>query len=330
MGILSRILIAAFFLLAGTGRAAEQQPLIEVQAKVDTSVITIGDQITYSIIINRAKDLRIIRPGEGLNLGSFEIKGYHFPKPVERDGRIIERFDFTISVYDTGRFVIPPYPLAYFPQDSSKKYQIIEAPSIEIHVKSVVSGEGAKTLKDIKAPIDIPFNYKFWLSVLIILILIAAAAFIGYRMWKKRQQQGYLIKPPAPPRPAHEVAMEDLQALFNSDLLDKGQVKEFFIRLSDIMRLYLEGRYFIRALEETTTEIMRDVRRHLSDEEQTELLHNILTLSDLVKFAKYRPAKDEIAAVKEQSVAFVQATRLVYEAPDETGQESIVEEKNTA
>jgi len=316
--ILSRALIGILLLTVIETAAAQQQPLIEVQSRVDTSVITIGDQITYSIIIDRAKDLRIIRPGEGLNLGSFEIKGYHFPKPVEKDGRIIERFDFTISVYDTGSFVIPPYPVAYFPQDSSKKYQIIEAPAIEIHVKSVISGEGAKTLKDIKWPIDIPFNYKFWLSVLIILILLAVAAFIAYRMWKKRKERGYLIKPPQPPRPAHEVAMEELQALFNSDLLDKGRVKEFFIRLSDIMRSYLEGRYFVRALEETTAEIMRDVRKHISDEEQTDMLRRILTLSDLVKFAKYRPAADEIAAVKEQSVAFVEDTRVVYEAEAET------------
>jgi len=320
--ILSRVLVGIVLLLTGFETAAAQQPLIEVQSKVDTSVITIGDQITYSIIIDRAKDLRIIRPGEGLNLGSFEIKGYHFPKPLEKDGRIIERFDFTISVYDTGSFVIPPYPVAYFPQDSSKKYQIIEAPAIPIRVKSVISGQDAKTLKDIKGPIDIPFNYTFWLSLLSILILLALAAFIAYRMWKKRRQQGYLIKPPEPPRPAHEVAVKELQALFNSDLLANGRVKEFFIRLSDIMRSYLEGRYYIRALEETTAEILRDVRPHIADREQTEMLQHILTLSDLVKFAKYRPAPDEINKVKEQSLAFVQSTRALYEPEPQTAEEN--------
>ncbi len=317
-----RIVKSFLWLMILISFGVAQQPLIEVTAQVDTAQITIGDRITYSIIIDRAKDLRIIRPGEGINLGSFEIKSYHFPKPVEKDGRIIERFDFTISVYDTGTFVIPPYPVAYFPSDTSKKYQVVEAPAIEIHVKSVITSDAKKELKDIKGPIEIPFNYKFWLSLAAILLLVALIAYLLYRLYKKRKEQGYLITPPPPPKPAHEIALENLHALFNSDLIENQAFKEFYIRLSEILRTYLEGRYFFPALEETTLEILRNLKQNETDADRFEEMKFILTLSDLVKFAKYIPRPEEIEQSKQKSLNFVDKTKLVFQPPEETTPET--------
>ena len=100
-------IIFGVIVFAAPALLAQEKSLIEVQSEVDTS-------------INRDKDLRIMKPGEGLNLGMFEIKDYKFHDPVEKDGRLIEKYDFTISVYDTGKFTIPPFPVAYFPVDTSQ------------------------------------------------------------------------------------------------------------------------------------------------------------------------------------------------------------------
>ncbi len=302
----------ALILLSGFA-LADNEPLIEVQSKVDTSVITIGDHIHYSIIINRAKGLRIARPGEGVNLGMFEIKAYDFPKPVEKNGHIIERFNFTISVYDTGKYTIPPFPVAYFTNDTTKHYRIIEAPPIDITVKSVITGSEARDIKDVKPPLNIPFNYRFWLSMLGVLILLIVIGWLVYRLWKKRKERGYLFTPPPPPRPAHEIALEDLRQLFSEDLLEKGEFKEFFSRLSDIIRTYLEGRYAVPAMERTTAEITYDLRPLVDDDLLFAELQNMLSLSDLVKFAKYKPLEKEIEQVKEQALGFVEKTRVMPE-----------------
>lgn len=306
---------------------AQEQGLIQVKSEVDTAVITIGDLITYSIIIDRAEGLRVERPGEGLNLGMFEIKSYNFHEPVKENGRIIERFDFTISVYDTGKFVIPPFPVAWFANDTTSKYNIITAPAINIYVKSVISGDEAKELKDVKPPVYIPFNWKFWLSMAGILILLLVIAYLAYRLWKKRKEKGYMFIPPAPPVPAHERALADLEALFQSDLLDKKEFKAFFSQLSEIMRVYLEGRYYIKALEETSAEIMRDVKEHLDDEALLLSLREQLTLADLVKFAKYVPEEQEVEKAKQQSVAFVEQTKIVFEAVEEKQDEAPMNEE---
>ncbi len=300
---------------------AQDKGLIEVRAEVDTSVITIGDRITYSIIIDRDEHLRTARPGEGLNLGQFEIKGYDFPEPQLKNVRVIERFNFNISVYDTGRYAIPPFPVAYFLDDTTSKFSIIEAPAVNITVKSVMNSAEAGTLKDIKAPIGIPFDYLFWTLLIGGIILLIIAIWLVYYFIKKRREKGYLFSPPPPPRPAHEIALEELEKLFATDLLQKKQFKAFFSRLSEIIRIYLEGRYFIAALEKTTAEIMRELKRQEQNEDLKNMPEQLLTLSDLVKFAKYLPEDAEISRSKTAAVDFVNRTKLIFETPAATEEE---------
>lgn len=323
---ISKTLFIGIILIALAAHAwADEKPLIEVKAQVDTASITIGDHITYSIIIDRRKDVRIIQPGQGINLGMFEIKDYNFHKPVQKGNRIIERYDYVISVYDTGKFVIPPYPLAYFLSDTASKPNIIQAPAITIYVKSLLKGEKKHELKDIKPPLEIPFNYRFWLMIGGIVLLALILLYIAYRLWKRKQERGYIFTPPPPPPPAHERALKALRELYASGLLDKKQYKEFFSRLSEIMRDYLEGRYYIQALEETTMEILHDVQDVLEDESLQNYLKDILTVSDLIKFAKYIPQQDEIERIKKEAVDFVERTKIVYIEPEDAKEDQMAQ-----
>lgn len=318
-----------FFLMAilflGTAKGnAQDRPLIEVKSEVDTAVITIGDRIRYAITIDRQADLQIAKPGEGLNLGMFEIKDYTFHEPRKINDRLIERYEFEISVYDTGKFVIPPFPVAYFTADTSQSFKIIEAPAIEIYVRSLLAGDEARELKDIKYPIYFPFDYGFFISMGLLVILVGVLIYLAYKLWKRRQEKGYLFSPPPPPRPAHEIALQALDELFRSDWLENRQYKAFFSRLSEIIRHYLEGRYFVAAMEQTTTDILTIMPRYESDPILLNKLEQILRLSDVVKFAKYIPDQDEIESVKNHSLEFIEQSKIVFE----TEQEAAVNGKN--
>jgi hypothetical protein len=293
-----------------SGNLLAQTALIEVKSAVDTAEIFIGDRINYSLIISHQEGLRVEQPGEGLHLGAFEIKEYKFSEPQETDGIITQQYNFTISVYDTGKYVIPAFPVAYFP-DTTMNYKIIEAAPIDIFVKSVLSGEEAPELKDVKPPIEFPFDYMFLYSMLAIAVMIGLAAYFGYRAWKQKQEKGYLFSPPPKPRPAHEIALEALKILYNSDLLEKNQFKIFYIRLSEILRNYLESRYYISAMEETTAEIIRDLTEHVEEENKMEI-SRILKESDLVKFAKHIPNSDQTEEIKRNSEQFIHDTKVVF------------------
>lgn len=181
------LLINIFFVQILLIIAVAQTSLIEVTSDVDKSIITIGDRITYTLKIKRDKNLRIEQPGPAANLGMFEIKDYEIHDPVEDKEIIVEQFDYVISVFDTGKFVIPPFPVAFFSSDTSQEYQIIKSEPIEITVESLLSAENNE-IKDIKPPLLIPINYiQIILIAGGILVLIGVIIFLFYYYKKKKQ-----------------------------------------------------------------------------------------------------------------------------------------------
>ena len=318
---LSSLILYIIFIVYGVN-AQNLRPIIEVTSAVDTSRITIGDRITYTISIDHVDTMQVENPGAGVNLGQFEIKDYKIFDPVSEDGRVLEKFEYVISVFDTGTYVIPAFPVAYFPLDSLHKYKIIEASPITIHVESVLDAED-RELRDVKPPIDIPYNYFLLISIVISVLLIGMIGYIAYRLYKKRKESGYLIKPPAPQRPAHEIALEALDELEARNLVGQGEIKPFYIAVSEIFRHYVEGRYFIRALEETSTEILTDLKRQDLDAAIFLNARNLLELCDLVKFAKYIPEAKENESTIPAARSFVQATALIFEPVTETGDDAV-------
>jgi len=305
-------------LMISLSAAQDNRPLIEVKSAVDTSRITIGDRITYTLSIDHIDTMRVEKPGEGVHLGQFEIKDYKIYDPVKEEGRILEKFEYVISVFDTGTFVIPPFPVAYFPEDSLGDYKLIEASAITINVESVIQDE-ERQLKDVKPPIEIPYDYILLFSVLSSIVLIGILVYVGYRFYLKRKETGYFIKSPEPPRPAHEVALEALEELQKKNLISDGLIKEFYIEISEIIRRYVEGRYFIPALEETSREILRELDGQGISEEMLVKAKDMLDLSDLVKFAKYKPSDDENKSVIDWGREFIEGTMVIFIPEAESG-----------
>jgi hypothetical protein len=312
------LIIFVFLLIFNFISAQEDRPLIEVTSAVDTSRITIGDRVTYTITIDYVDTMRVEKPGEGVNLGQFEIKDYKIYDAVQENNRILQKYEYVISVFDTGTFVIPPFPVAYFPTDSMGDYRLMEASAITIYVESVIHDE-ERQLRDVKPPIDIPYNYLLLISVLVAILLLGVAVFLGYRLYKKRKEKGYLLKPPEPPIPAHEVALEALEDLLSKNLLADGLQKQFYSEISEIIRRYLEGRYYVPAFEETSSEIMHEMHKQELSEAVLKILREILDLSDLVKFAKYKPSTGENENIVTWSRQFIEETMVVFETEPEIG-----------
>jgi hypothetical protein len=314
------------FIISDSIFSQTNQSLIEINSTVDTSRITIGDRIQYEIIIDYSDSLDIEHPGAGINLGQFEIKDYKIYEPEEKESRIIQKYEYTISVFDTGSFTIPQFPIAYFPKDSIQNYKIIEASAINIFVESIL-GEGEQELKDVKSPIYIPFDYFLLISIISIILLLGLGGFFGYRFYKIRKEKGYLIKQPKPAVPAHEVALGAYKLLEEKNLIEQGLIKQYFTECSEILRKYLEDRYFIIALEETTGEILRDMISQEINKAQLDNLKQILELSDFVKFAKYVPTKDENNTIMQNCIDFVEETKLVFIKEISHSEEELAETK---
>ena len=164
----------------------------------------------------------------------------------------------------------------------------------------------ANDIRDIRGPKS--FAQATWLYLLVTLIvfLIIAAIFSSILIKKKKEECR------APLRLAHLIAYEALAALEKKDYIRKGQIKAYYIELSDIVRHYLENRFNIRAPEMTTEEFLIKVKEDSAlFLEQKGLLRDFLTNCDLVKFAKHQPAEEEA------NLSFVSVKKLI----DQTKQE---------
>ncbi|MDQ7065799.1 MAG: hypothetical protein Q9P90_16315 [candidate division KSB1 bacterium] len=310
------ILIAVIrWLMLGALVAQEKPaPPVEVTSSVNRSQITIGDLIHYRIRVSRAPQVKVEWPSPGSNLGAFEIRDYALPEPREENGRIIEEMEYTISTFDTGAFVIPPIEVRYAMPPDTARY-LLKTEPIEIYVASLKpSLEG--DIRGLKPQGVLPRDWRRILMYAGIALLVITLGVGAWFYWRYRKRGALPFVKPEPPRPAHEIALEALKALEAEQLLAQGQVKEHFSRLADILRAYLENRYFMPALESTTFEIVQ----HFSNDGrlggQLEPLEKVLNLCDLVKFAKYIPGDDEADEAMRLSYAFIEATRELFSQPE--------------
>ncbi len=326
-------ILTGLFILAMVSLLTAGDSLIRVNAQVDKSVISIGDRLTYTLTIEHSKAVHIEQPGSGANLGQFEIKDYKIHDPLEHDGVITQQFDYKISVFDTGRYVIPPFPVAFSESDTSRNYQIIQSDPIEIHVKSVLTAEDNE-IRDIKPPQAVPYNYGRLILVAGLGLLAIALALLAIYYWKLRRR-GITLFHKETIRPAHEIALEELQEVKNNwqPMLENGEHKVLFTRISEILRKYLENRFFVKALEETTIEISQSLLNlELSVDEHEEALA-VLDFSDRVKFAKYVPSGEETRTHIQALENFIEVTKLVFEPVEhevvaENGKVAYAGEKN--
>jgi hypothetical protein len=141
-------------------------------------------------------------------------------------------------------------------------------------------------------------------------LVLALCTFFLVRALAKRKRSILVAQAPAPPpRPAHEVALERLEALRRAGHLDRGEHKDFYIELSEVLRAYAGGRYGFESIELTVAELIDALRLHETPGLDLLQLKRILDEADLVKFAKYLPG--DVAAQTALNGAFelVERTR---------------------
>lgn len=299
-------LLFALLLFASNARAQTASP-VALESRVSKATITIGDTVRYTVQLRRAPNIQTRWPGPAVNLGMFEIRRYQTPEAREEGDTIIEEASYTISTFDTGRFVIPPLTVQYLmPPDTV--WRELRTENLDIYVASMRPSE-AGDIRNIKAPWELPRDWRQVIMIAAIVAGVLLLAGLGYYFWRKRQGKGLLPQRLEPPRPAHETAFAELAELRNSDLLARGEIKLFYILLSEIIRRYIEGRYQVEALEMTTFELLEHFKQSELEGEAFGLLQGILEQSDLVKFAKFNPPAEQHERLLDAAETLVEITK---------------------
>jgi F0F1-type ATP synthase membrane subunit b/b' len=298
----------------------QDKDLITASSSVDRNIVRIGDKIIYTIQIEYDQSLQIQTPGEGVNLGYFEVKDYKVYPSKLVGTTVLDKYEYTISTYDTGEYVIPPFPIGYYPKGNSASFRMLEAPEQLLNVESIFLNDSVvkEQPRDIKNPMDVPYTSLLWLWIILGVGLLVAVWFLYKKFFKASNEVKEMI---VTPLEAHELALQELAKYrdFASDNLD--EIDYYYTRVTFILRQYIEQRFFISAVEETSTELRESLKKISITAKQYDVLVELISSADLVKFAKDMPTKSDCAMLYDSAYEFITNTKLSKAAQPEASHE---------
>jgi hypothetical protein len=293
---------------------------VTVTARVDSNNIRIGDWLKLHLEIQHPANAVLQSPTIADSLRGLEVLRIDsLPRKISGQN-IIESANFTLTAFDSGTFVVPPIVVKYKTADDST-LRSAESGPIPVFVHGI-DIDTTKEIKDIKPPISLSLSFAEILPWLLGVVGLGVIGWLVYYIMKKRKK-GESIIPEAPPRPAHEIALESLRSLEAEKLWQRGKVKEYHSQVTDIVRMYIERRFHVAAMEMITDEIMSSQIIQRLEKSVSGSLREMLTLADLVKFAKLQPLAEENDKSLLQAKTFIE---LTWKPDIEVAQEPATEE----
>jgi len=297
------ILISAHFVTEGQD--------VTVSAAFDTSRIYIGDQVSYTITVNQPADLNLsLKPMKDTLCKNIEILSGPVTDSIRlTDEKLKIENKYLVTSFDSGFYQVPPAYAELVNTDGIKRfysdYSLLEVIRVRISPPDTTA-----KIFDIIKPYRAPVTIDEILPWILLGILLGAVAWgirhLIRRLKKSRKEPEVVINPD----PAHVIAFRELEKLKQEQLWQHGEIKQFYSRLTEILRQYLENRYGVFSLEMTTSETLEAlVKKGFKKDEVYQNLKSILNGSDLVKFAKYRPESSENDNHFENSWKFVENTK---------------------
>jgi len=308
--------ILASFLLMTLSCTYSRSQVIEITTSLSADTILIGDQVSYSLKLKKPASLAISFPQFTDTLVSkIEIleKSEIDTLFVDEDQLILEQ-KLLITCFDSGLYLIPGGKFSLTTENLIKEFI-----SDEVYLQVLTMPlDTNQAIFDIKLPYGAPVKFievlPYILGILILAgVLIVANWFIRKRKWKK--QEGVRFKPLIPP---HITALQELDKVKEERLWQNNREKEYYSRLTEILRIYLEGRYEIYAMEQTSEEILGSLgKTGFNDNRLFDKLRSTLTISDLAKFAKLKPSPNENEGCLLDAYVFVNDTKISIPDPIE-------------
>lgn len=304
-------MITVIFLLLSSGQAQNEEPIV-ISAEARPQSIYIGDRFMLEIRVEYSEDYLVRDVQPPLDPAPVEILDIGTPEDMQNETTGNARiFPFTLSIYDIGEFTVPSFEVRY--ETPEGEIKTAPSPEVDIKVKEIPPSQAdTDDIRTMKGPREIearPYFRNFLIMLAAILTIIAIAVYLLVRHLKKRPKKEKEVFVPA--RPAHEVALEELEALESSNLITEGRIKEYYTRACDIIRIYLGSRFRINAIDMTSFELEQAIDETSFNKDLKQVLGEFLERCDMVKFAKYRPEEFEHDETIQQARRIVKETMKI-------------------
>lgn len=299
-----------------------------VSVKLDSAKVLMGKTVKLRInIVKDAGSAGIILGTDSAMLGNIDIvkRDKMQAKSIDNNREEITQV-ITLQPFEPGEYDLPPikYLVEGDTMMSNKEHLVVDSVKVDIY------GD----IKGYKPILGVPFKLidyipnfiaNYWWAWLIGLALIAFSSFAYFKWFKKGINP---FKPEKKRLPPYEEAILALNNLKSRQLWQNGQHKEYYSCLTDILRVYIERRFGINAVEMTTSEIMEQIKHNEEALQVKDQLSEVLEIADYVKFAKMQTLADDNEIAFQRTLNFVEQTKPAPVA--EEGKEAIEDNTNTA
>ena len=296
---------------AGGSRAGSAQGNGPVTATLSApdGQFTVGDPVQLTLAVTHPAGYQVILPQIAPAWGDFTVVSQS-PATTTANGDGTETTTATIDtrLFQPGSFNTPALEVSV--TDGQGNLQNVTAAPAAVAIASVLQASDAE-LRDIKpqASLPLPAAWPWILAGLAVVAALAAAI-----VWRARRQKVAVDN-----RLPHEVALDGLALIEAMRLPEQGRFKEHTTLVSDTVRIYVERRYDIPALERTTGEIRPDLKRTDMSPEVMALLIAFLQESDLIKFSEYTPDAESADRLLARARMIVEATKPSPAADEANG-----------
>jgi len=273
----------------------------------------VGDRLATRLVVELPAGARFDPPDLGSSLGPFSVFSGSWTGPVESDAGLAWEWSGTLAAFETGDLEIPALTLR---ATSAAGPIEIKTEPLTVRVGSVLEASDAaeEDLADIKPPLSLPPDYGVLFSGLAIFGALLAASLVLW--WLHRRYAARLAAVAVPEDPfqrvsPHEWVYRELPRLLERRLAEQGQIDVFYAELSVILKRYLEGRYRVDLLEQTTSEVGRRLEQAGAPPAILAAAVTALDRADRVKFARERPGSESWRLEVEALYEIVDRTKPV-------------------
>jgi len=319
--ILKILLILCWLLIP----AGLQSQYVEIRAKLDTNQVTIGDQFNLYLFVSQPVGIEVGFPDITDSLaGKIEVLRQSKIDTLIINDRIELKRKIMLTCFDSGIYEIPPLP---FTMSSAEWNDSLFSNPVFLAVNTVPLDS---VIRDIKQPIQVPVSFAEIYPFILIAIGIAAITYFIVYLLRRRKRKEPVFSITRPQEPAHLIALRELDELKEAKLWQSNEYKQYYTRLTEIIRLYIERRFTIPAMEQTTYEIMLSWKNAgYNDRNLYDILKQLLNLADLVKFAKEKPLPSENEINLNNAYVFVRNTIPVTLDQEKTESQVTLPEEST-
>ena len=303
---------------------------VTVEAVIDSIEMLIGEQVHVTVTATMKEGAKsefpVFKPTQELIPGIEVLSSTELGAKGKENGFIDRSVVYTLTSFDDTLYYLPPFVVKVDGKPYESKSLALKVLGVEVDTLHAEQFFGPKDVQ------DNPFQWSdwstlFWLSVVLLLLMA-----VGYYLYLRLRDNKPIItsirivKRLLP----HQKAMKEIEQIKADKMQNSENAKEYYTKLTDTLRKYIEDRYGFNAMEMTSSEIIERLEQAMANDAQAAEtmkaeLRQLFMTADLVKFAKYSTMINENDANLVSAIDFINQTKLENVPTEETVKPELTE-----